>query len=467
MLGKRCFHIFLVLSVVSTCIFITHLRKRDFLMYDKVVQERLPTKTMKDNLTSSSSSSDPILSTAVKAVDNYVDQQLVKLPWTSVYGKGEKDSYHFFSAYFDDRIGASDRPAVIVMGYVLNGVKNIPLYCILKYADGHSVCLKEQLKRRNPIPCHAPNLGADTYHYYCPISPGEDPPTSVMISSSSACSMNFTSNEIPVGNRDIGKGKVLKKFSVCVSGPVIENKNILQDLVEFISMSRLMGAELITFYISREQLKESIIQYILHRYSDVRVIEWKRFEKWSPLHYYGQMLIMSDCMYRSMYETEYLVPIDIDEMIVPIKANSWSEMLQDLPQREKYAAFIFENGFFGMKNVRPLVTAPECGNFNIAKYFTKTDRHICFPGYGYRAKLMTRPRFVQEAGIHFTCSVISGYEKTLQVPNTVAFLAHYRDPIPDDCINQQSRIDNSLLKYSDRFSMEMCSRLWYIFIVSH
>ena len=459
MLGKKCHLLFLIVIVVATFLFITQLRKNDLLFYDKVVEEQPPTGAPNDSLTGSSASSDSISPIRVNALNISIDQQLVKLPWTSVYGKGENDSYHFFSAFFDNRVGAPDRPAVIVMGYVLNGVKNIPLYCILKYADGRSVCLKEPLKRRNPIPCFAPNLGADPYHYYCPVNAGEDPPTSVMISSSSICSMNLTSSEIPVGNRDSSKGKVLKKFSVCVSGPVIENKNILQNLVEFISMSKLMGAELITFYISRKQLKESIIQYILHRYSDVRVIEWKHFEKWSPLHYYGQMLIMSDCMYRSMYETEYLVPIDIDEMIVPIKANSWSEMLQDMPQREKHATYLFQNAFFGMKNVRPLVTAPVCGNFSFSKYFTKTDRYICFPGYNYRTKLMTRPRFVLEAAIHYTCSVISGYEKTLLVPDTVAFIAHYRDPIPDDCINKQTRVDNSVLKYSEGFSMEMCSRL--------
>ena len=285
---------------------------------------------------------------------------------------------------------------------------------------------------------------------------GDNPPLSVMISNMSTCNPKFSSNEISVGNRDSGKGKALKKFSVCVGGPVIGNRNILQDLVEFISMSRLMGAELITFYISMEQLKESIIQYILRRYSDVRVIEWKRFERWSPLHYFGQFLIFNDCIYRSMYKTEYLAQLDLDEMIIPTKANSWSEMLHDFPQREQYAILIFENVIFTTKNVNSAATLPDCSNFKVAKYFTSTDRHLCHYGYDRRSKLMTRPRFIVKSSIHQICSAISGFRVSLHVPTALAIVAHYRLSIPGNCKAKPTTTAKSVLRYSNRLNMEMC-----------
>ena len=409
----------------------------------------------------SSSSSHPIPPTTESAL--YISSgqdslQRIKLSWTSVFGKGEKDSYHFFSAYYDDRNGAPYAPAVVVLGYAYNEVKRIPLYCVFKYAGRDNVCLKRPLVKTHPSSCANTNRNGDSYRYICPMKAGDDPPLSVMISSVSTCNPNFTSNEIPVGNRDSSKRKTPKKFGVCLGGAVVENENSLQDLVEFISMSKLMGAELITFYISREQLDESIVQYILHRYSDVRVIEWKYFEMWSPLHYYGQFLIISDCMYRSMYETEYLAQIDLDEMIIPIKANSWSEMLQDMPQRERYASLMFENVVFSAKNLNSTDVIPDCSNFKVAKYFTRTDRHLCHYGYRIKTKLMTRPRFALNAGMHNLCSAIGGYGRHLQVPNAVAIAAHYRVSIPYNCKDMPTTIDKSSIKYSDGLNTMMCSK---------
>lgn len=387
--------------------------------------------------------------------------QPIKLAWTSIYGKRENDSYHFFSAYFDDRIGAPNRPAVIVMGYAYDKVKDIPLYCVFKYADGHSLCLSKPLMKKHPSPCLHPKWGAKIYHYYCSVKTGEEPPVLVMISNVSTCNPNFTSNEVTVENRERDKGKMLKKFGVCVGGPVIENKNIIQDLVEFISMSKLMGAELITLYISREQLNDSIFHYILHRYSNIiRMVEWKKYEKFYPMHYYGQLLIISDCVYRSMYEVEYLVQMDIDEMIIPMKQRTWSEFVHHVPVVEKYATFMFLNAFFTSETRHTTENLLNCGNFTVAKYITKTDRITCFPGdYYYKAKLMIRPKLMLETSIHYPCSVINGYRKVYQVPEQTAILGHYRIPIPDVCVTKSTRVDKSVLKYSDALKREICSTL--------
>ena len=465
MLLKICFVVLVGVTVITilTCNFIRMPTTREEIeMAINGNQEQLPTRTKNDSITKvsagSSSSSPPISPTTMNALNISTEKdllKLVKLPWTSV-GRGETNSFHFFSAYFDDRNGAPNTPAVVVLGYSHKEVKDIPLYCVFKYADGRNVCIKKPLVKAHPSPCNEASIKEKSYFCYCLVKAGDIPPLSVMISNMSTCDPNFTSNEIPVGNRDSGKGRTLKKFSVCVGGPVYENKNILQDLVEFISMSRVMGAELITFYVSREQLKESIIQYILHRYSDVRVIEWKHFDMWSPLHYFGQFLIINDCMYRSMYDTEYLVQIDVDEMIIPTMANSWSEMVQDLPQREQYASLMFKNVIFTTSNVNSAETLPDCSNFKVAKYFTSTDRHLCHYYYGKRSKLMTRPRFIVKSDIHQICSAISGFRVSLHVPNALAIVAHYRVSNPGDCKTKSTTIDKSVLRYSNRLNMEMC-----------
>ena len=110
--------------------------------------------------------------------------------------------------------------------------------------------------------------------------------------------------------------------------------------MEFVSINKILGAELITIYIIPEKLNKSITNYLLTRFPDVlRLIEWKNLGIWSPLHYYGQYLLMQDCLYRSMYEVEHLFHQDIDDVFIPTGGNNWSEVVKKIPGLEKGAGF--------------------------------------------------------------------------------------------------------------------------------
>lgn len=120
---------------------------------------------------------------------------LQKLPWTSLYGKGEEDSYHFFSAYYDNRSSAPERPAVFVMGYSYKDVKPMNFYCVFKYSSGKEICRTTLTASRHPSPCFTPMLGAKAQHFFCHMKPGEEPPVSVKLSTSSGCQPQSTSAE--------------------------------------------------------------------------------------------------------------------------------------------------------------------------------------------------------------------------------------------------------------------------------
>ena len=129
---------------------------------------------------------------------------------------------------------------------------------------------------------------------------GEAAPLTVRVSMSEHCEPKSTSEEIPVKNRNADMAQTPpKKFGVCIQGPLIGKNYTLKDVVEFVEMSTTLGAELIVLYVNETQVDVKILEHIWNYYSDtVRTIGWKRFEKWSPLHYYGQLLIISDCLYR-------------------------------------------------------------------------------------------------------------------------------------------------------------------------
>ena len=201
---------------------------------------------------------------AIPPIDSTTTNRTIALPWTSLYGTSEKDSYHFFSAYYDDRVSAPHRPAVVVLGYVYNSVPTVPLYCSFQFSDGSTVCGAHPAPMQgNPHDTHL----TKTFQYFCELRVKKEPPLTVAISNVSNCDPAFLSGKIPVRNRERpNKNTTLKKFGVCLGGVVVQKGNddkMLKDLVEFIEMNRLLGAEIFTFYINEMQLSAKILRHIL------------------------------------------------------------------------------------------------------------------------------------------------------------------------------------------------------------
>ena len=97
-------------------------------------------------------------------------------------------------------------------------------------------------------------------------------------------------------------------------------------------MGRLFGAE--RFVVYNMTACPAISPYIEHYVSaglmDVHI--WR-----PPVNYEnslryeaktgGQLSMINDCVYRYMYRTKHLVLVNLDEIIVPRKHNTWAEML--------------------------------------------------------------------------------------------------------------------------------------------
>jgi hypothetical protein len=41
-----------------------------------------------------------------------------------------------------------------------------------------------------------------------------------------------------------------------------------------------------------------------------------------------ELIDYNDCLYRNLYNYEYIAIIDIDEVIVPVNAYNWSELIE-------------------------------------------------------------------------------------------------------------------------------------------
>ena len=82
----------------------------------------------------------------------------------------------------------------------------------------------------------------------------------------------------------------------------------------------------------------------LSKYSEkgqLLLVKWWEIE----LHYYGELLLMHDCLYRNMYAAKYLVFVDMDELILPIQHNNWTSMMKEIDTSPKIGAFVFLNTY--------------------------------------------------------------------------------------------------------------------------
>jgi Glycosyltransferase family 92 len=69
----------------------------------------------------------------------------------------------------------------------------------------------------------------------------------------------------------------------------------------------------------------------------------------SDLHYGGIMAALNDCLYRALVvdNFKYLLIVDIDEILMPLKTESLADLLMESQEHNDRAhSFVFRNVFF-------------------------------------------------------------------------------------------------------------------------
>ncbi len=420
-----------------------------------------PTKKIPKETANSLSTLNPLNNSLTNSTDSkkvtkvtsvLSSQKLIQPDWTSL--KGDQGYQHqFYSAYYDGRSSEKlFRPAVIVMGYVDKKATVQNFRCFFTYSNSSTSCSSEPARRRHVSECWQVTHDFIPFHYLCRVS--DQVPMSVRLSTSAECELDKSTKEMPVKNRDMNL-KPSKKFGVCVGGPIVQKKNLLNDMIEFIEMSTFLGAEMIVVYANEAQVDKNVLEYMWEHYPNtIRTIGWGKFEKWKPFHYYGQLLMISDCFYRHMYEFEYIATMDLDEMIIPATKNSWADMINEFKNSDKAPEYMFQNAFFKPAGEQALSNCPDK---QVPKYFTRTQRLTCKPGFSFRNKLISRPRFIYEPSIHWSCAKVDGVNKTYFVPPEQGIVAHYRPEIPGECQHAQAHLDNLAKRFEYQVSKRICS----------
>lgn len=244
---------------------------------------------------------------------------------------------------------------------------------------------------------------------------------------------------------DALKGKSLWKMAMCFS-PLHEKYNNWRQIIETFELARMLGADHAVIYVMSTGVNVSRILQLYKNIGFLEIHSWR--DPPQPVHYYGQIAAINDCLMRMRYVAELVVFMDLDEMIVPRSHNTWFGILEYVRHQagsdsSRIAAFVFRNAFFlsepfDAQKTTDAVTQPhfqpetnltdeqieqarELGMETVLKLY----RAVKIWKYPERSKNIVDPLKVQCMGIHKVHTFVPGY-KFAVVDTQVALLHSYR-----------------------------------------
>lgn len=135
-------------------------------------------------------------------------------------------------------------------------------------------------------------------------------------------SKNGGTGTYPVNTTNIG---------MCVA-PVHSFYNSTLEIIEFVELYKILGVTRFTIYNHTMSDEVScVLNHYIEKENSVSVMPWNLIiESNIDVHNKGFLAYINDCLYRNMNDFHYLIPLDLDEFIIPHIHDTIPDMLQYL-----------------------------------------------------------------------------------------------------------------------------------------
>ncbi|KAI5636955.1 glycosyltransferase family 92 domain-containing protein [Phthorimaea operculella] len=363
-----------------------------------------------------------------------------------------REVFYVYSAFLERR----KEPAVRVIGATyVNPEKGV--FCLLRLRDNRTYVAVAKIKVVEEH--HDSYYGA--VFILCllkNLKPDEAVGGSVSVMSLTSRN-HVVTNRLPILDTKPKSGGQ-ENIHVCVR-PLHYSYNDVDWMVEWIEFNRILGVT--HFYFYNMSIGDNI-DCMLRNYPNneklftVLEFDFSHLNLWME----GQQLSAHDCLYRSASKADWLLLIDLDEVVLPhhkglkllqksigkhvkLYPELFSLLSSEVSPSEDPYEFQFRNAFFYQawdddpKSILPLYTAK------------KTRRSTQVDWYGVRSKYAVRPSKAVELAIHFVSEFDTGDSdyNTFQVEPDVALLHHYRTQCAEvKCYLRQSMVDRSAHRWS-------------------
>lgn len=364
------------------------------------------------------------------------------------------NDFYIFSAFYDDRV--ITRYVRMIASLKKYSEKRNSYWCHFQAshaAERHSAYVSSKLIYYQMCENHKRSIGG--WILSCLVPEDVISVPTVFWISTSVVYQNVHTNRttVPITkvvdnmvspSKSRASGKVQGQFGICV--PPLFGTIEPKAFIEFLEFSKLLGVNKIFFYIYdiQDEIKK-ILNYYKSR-NFIHTIPWELPFSRKSVWNYGQSLAVNDCLYRHMFEVDFLAFLDIDEVLVPRKDDkTWRDLIESVSQSmqsdlNSFSGFTFRSTFFDPESSRPV-------SFNEANSVIRVNRTTRFSFF--RNKVLVRPSRVFELGIHHVSRSWPDY-KNYSVAKTdpnLAAVHHYRTCINEFGINCKAiKEDTTVLK---------------------
>lgn len=303
------------------------------------------------------------------------------------------------------------------------------------------------------LTCPLPNLAGigPKKVYVGPISCHENPSHSIEISS--------LSNEPIPSNPE--------SFALCIKGLDFD-EDISEKLVAFIELNRILGAGVFNFYVFN--VHERVLK-VLRLYEASKFVKWynltlpgelpnqksarrRIFEKNIWMKRRMELIPYNHCFYENLYSAEYVVPIDIDETIVPVKRKNWYQLMLDERRRlgrtfKEYASYAARNVYFftEMQNV-----SRRLPNGTAGSEYLSTVRTAVVSPEGDSVKSFVSTKRALTVHNHYALAALNPANRRTHHFDPEDVLKHHHRACDErhldcDALMEEVRMDRSALRY--------------------
>lgn len=406
---------------------------------------------------------------------------LFELDYNNIYWQrfpaANGSTFYLYSAYFDDRWRGGPLPTVRVLA-MIDRIAPPPVFCQFWFDRVSAPILapatyvygwypkwgnyRDGLLQPYILTCKVPRLKG---------FPKSIAPDSVSLVEG-RCD-KATNNLRVINNRPEKK----EKFAVCVKGLDFLHEDLSVRLVEWLELLRLLGASKVFLYNleTHPNITKVLEHYQRDGLVDMQHITLAGNQPNLPgfRHLYlknklthkrqNELIPYNDCLYRNLYSYEYLVLLDIDEIVMPIQHHSWGELMDEV-QRLSLAEKNYTRASYNVRNVYFLDDLG-VGEEHQTGHEPGVPKYLHMLQHVYRSRNYTKPGQYVKC-FHNTERVVSlhnhfplncfGTCTTYSINTSLVHLQHYRKdcvgPLKNSCktdFRVYTTRDTTIWRYKD------------------
>jgi len=373
-------------------------------------------------------------------------------------------TFYFLNAYFDDREALKNNSVIRILALVNKIDVSLKAYCQFWF-DGMDEPIPVQIQQYLMIwPKYwgTNDKGAGPYLITCPnpLSNASLVPQFVSFVEHECANAN---NILEIRNKRPKNGHK-EKFLISVKSLDFQN-DISLLLVEWCEILKIFGVNKVEIFIvnAHPNVIRVLKMYQAEKFVTLKFLKFphelpnKLSQSWIQWTQ-NDLVPYHDSFYENLYLYEYMIPMDVDEFIIPRHAEdrTWADLITRTIEKSKikndtFDAFPTTNMYFVLKSIHENEMIP--GIPKNLRFLSNIYRAANFTPNGGNAKTFMSTDRIVTVHNHFPFSCFgTGYCKLFDVQPEDGHLAHYRT----DCDNPECKLakpnptkDTTLWKYKD------------------